>query len=66
MLQRDANWLFGLAYALDSRKRVKDKSGEQTVVLKHTEVEKMAHDLREFAAKYEATPELIGRRIRTT
>ena len=64
MLQRDADWLSGLAYALDSRKRVKDKTGKDTVILTHAEAEKMANDLREFAAKYEATPELIGRRSR--
>ena len=62
MLQRDADWLFGLAYALDSRKRHKDKTGIEYVVLTHQEAEKMAAGLREFAAKYEATPELMGRR----
>lgn len=62
MLQRDADWLFGLAYALDCRKRVKDKSGRLTVTLLHEEAEKMAADLRDFAAKHEATTELRRRK----
>ena len=62
MLQRDADWLFGLAYALDCRKRIKDKAGNQLVILQHEEAEKIAEDLREFAAKYEATPEVRRRK----
>ena len=58
MLQRDADYLFGLAYALDSHKRVKTKDGD-VVILKHAEVEKMAEGLRELAAKNEAVPELM-------
>ncbi len=62
MLQRDADWLFGLAYALDSRKRVKDKTGTLIVILTHDDAEKMAEGLRELAAKNEAIPELHIRR----
>ena len=62
MLARDADWLFGLAYALDSRKRIKDKQGRQMVVLTHEEAEKMAENFREFAAKNEAVPELRRRK----
>lgn len=61
MLQRDADYLFGLAYALDSRRRIKTKEG-QVIVLKHEEAERMALGLRDLAAKNEATPELIHRR----
>jgi len=62
MLQRDADWLFGLAYSLDRRKPTKDKTGQEVVVIPKREVDKMAEDLREFAAKYEATPEFKGRK----
>lgn len=61
MLQRDADWLFGLAYSLDRRTPVKDKKGREVVMIPKMEVDKMAEDLREFAAKYEATPEFKGR-----
>jgi hypothetical protein len=62
MLQHDADYLFGLAYALDSRRRVKLKDGSRVVILKHEEAEKMAEGIRELAAKNEAIPELRRRR----
>ena len=54
MLQTDRNWLYQAAYSLDNLRRIKGNKGQLFVVFTHEELEKLASNMRDLAAKDEA------------